>query len=156
MIDSGLSAKITSAQVGNRSRGSFALDSEQDKDNDEIRDDPWQPQKEGKGNPDGFQKKVMEGIDRAQIISGEWRMIEENCVLVGPFQSLTGQRLAENIESQNVVRTEGIPCNQKLCDERDSRGNKNSLTAIGATIANRLLRRRDRYFTGNGERCGHG
>ena len=77
----------------------------------------------------------MEGIDRAQIISGKWRMIEENCVLVGPFQSLIGQRLAENIESQDVVRTEGIPRNQKLCDERDSRGNKNSLTAIGATIA---------------------
>ena len=98
----------------------------------------------------------MEKIDRAQIISGEWRMIEKNCVLVGPFQSLTGQRLAENIESQDVVRTEGIPRYQKLCDERDSCGNKNSLTAMGTTLANRLRRRRDRYFTGNGERCAHG
>ncbi len=117
---------------------------------------PGNRRRKGKVIPIAPKKKVMEGIDRAQIISGEWRMIEENCVLVGPFQSVIGQRLAENIESHNIVGTEGIPRNQKLCDERDSRGNKNNLTAIGATIANRLLRRRDRYFTGNGERCGHG
>ena len=83
-------------------------------------------------------------------------MIEENCALVGPFQSAIGQLLAKNIKSQDVVRTEGIPRDQELCDERDSRGNKNGLTTKGATIAVLLLRRHDRHFTRNGERRGHG
>jgi hypothetical protein len=78
--------------VGNRSRGSFFFDLEQDKDNDEIRDDSRQPQKEGKANPARLQKrKMMEGVDRPQIISDEWRVIEQNGVLVGPFQSVIGQ-----------------------------------------------------------------
>ena len=53
---------------------------------------PGNRRRKGKVIPLACQKgKMMEGVDRPQIISDEWRMVEQNCVLVGPFQSVIGQ-----------------------------------------------------------------
>ena len=53
---------------------------------------PGNRRRKGKVSPLASKKgNVMEEVDRAQIISDEWRVIEQNGVLVGPFQSVIGQ-----------------------------------------------------------------
>ncbi len=60
-----------------------------------------------------------QGVNAAQIISGQRRMIEGGAVLISPFQTVLVQNFGEAIKKYGVVSADGIVRDRELQGQRD-------------------------------------